>query len=114
MLLTGLVLLELWYLIYPRLLTGFGILVFFTNLIKSYRISGQIFGLISFFLSNRRLQAILNRKSSQGYPINPGVPQGPILGPKLFLQYVNDLPDGVIFNIAIYADDTTLYSKCDA
>ena len=34
-------------------------------------------------------------------------------GPTLFLLYINDLPDDVIFNIAIYADDTTLYSKCD-
>ena len=35
------------------------------------------------------------------------------LGPTLFLLYINDLPDDVICNIAIYADDTTLYSKCD-
>ena len=33
--------------------------------------------------------------------------------PTLFLLYINDLPNGVICNIAIYADDTTLYSKCD-
>ena len=79
--------------------------------LKSYGISGQIFGLISSFLSNRRLQVVLDGKSSQEYPVNAGVPQGSILGPTLFLYF--DLPDDVICNIAIYADDTTLYSKCD-
>ena len=81
--------------------------------LKSYRISGQIFGLISSFLSNRQLWVFLDGKSSQEYPVNAGVTQGPILGPTFFLLYINDLPDDVICNIAIYADDTTLYSKCD-
>ena len=81
--------------------------------LKSYGISGQIFGLISSFLSNRRLQVVLDGKSSQEYPVNARVPQGSILGPTLFLLYINDLPDDVICNIAIYADDTTLYSKCN-
>ena len=81
--------------------------------LKSYGISGQIFGLIPSFLSNRWLRVVLDGKSSQEYPVNAGVPQGSILGPTLFLQYINDLPDDVICNIAIYADDTTLYSKCD-
>ena len=79
----------------------------------SYGISGQIFGLISSFLSNRRLRVVLDGKSSQKYPVNAGVPQGSILGLTLFLLYSNDLPDDVICNIAICADDTTLYSKCD-
>ena len=80
---------------------------------KSYGISGQLFGLISSFLSNRRLRVVLDGKSSQECPVDAGVPQGSILGPTLFLLYINDLPDDVICDIAIYADDTTLYSKCD-
>ena len=70
-------------------------------------ISGQIFGL------NRLLLVVLDGKSSQEYPVNAGVPQGYILGPELFLLHITDLPDDVICNITIHADDTTLYSKCD-
>ena len=72
-----------------------------------------MFGLISSFLSNRRPRVVLDGKSSQEYPVNVGVPQGSIVGATLFLLYINDLPDNVICDIAIYADDTTLYSKCD-
>ena len=56
---------------------------------------------------------VLNGKSSQEYPVNAGVPLGYILGPTLFLLYINDLLDDAICNIAICADDTTLYSDCD-
>ena len=52
-------------------------------------------------------------KSLQEYPVNTGVPQGSILAPTLFLLYINDLPDDVLCDIAIYVDDTTLYYKCD-
>ena len=78
--------------------------------LKSYGISGQTSLLISSFLSNRWLQVVLDGKSSQEYPVNSGLPKGSILGPTLFLLYINDLADDVICNIAIYADDTTFYS----
>ena len=68
-----------------------------------------MFGLItSSLLSHRWLQVVLEGKSSQEYPVNAGVLQGSILGPTLFLLYINDLPDDVICDIAIWADDTTL------
>ena len=81
--------------------------------LKSYGVSGQKLGLISSFPSNRRLRVVLSGKSSQKDPVNARVPQGFILGPTLFLLYINDLPDDVICDVAISADDTTLYSKCD-
>ena len=81
--------------------------------LKSYGISGQIDGLISSFLRNRWLSVVLDGKSSQEYSVNAGVPQGSILGPTLFLLYINDLPNDVICDIAIFPDDNTLYSKCD-
>ena len=55
----------------------------------------------------------MHGKLSQEYPVNVGVPQSSILGPTLFLLYINDLADDVICNFNIYADDTTLCSKCD-
>ena len=73
---------------------------------KSYGVSDQIFGLPS-FLSNRHLQVAFDRKPPQKY-INVGALIGFILGPTIFLLYINDLSD-VICNIESRAEDTTLY-----
>ena len=81
--------------------------------LKSYGISGQKFGLISSFLSNRQLWVVLDGKPSQKHLLNAGVPQGSILGPTVFLLCINDVPDYVICNIVIHANDATLYSKCN-
>ena len=86
-------------------------LVSFTDF-KSYGISGQKFGITSSFLRNRRLWVILDGKSLLEYPVNGGVLEGSILSPTLFQLYINNLSDDFICNITIYADDTTLYSKC--
>ena len=78
--------------------------------LKSYGISGQIFGLISSFLSNRWLRMVLDGKSSQEYPVNAGVLKAPFL--VLHFCYYR-LMTFLTCDIAIYADDATLYSKCD-
>ena len=56
---------------------------------------------------------VLDGKSSKEHLVNAGVLQGFILGPKVFLLCINNPPDDVIYDIAIYDDDNTLYSKCD-
>ena len=113
---TGLGLLQLWQLIRQRLLTWFAMLVFFTNLnVMEFQV--RYLALFLLFFSNRQHWVVLVGKLSQEYPFNAGVTQVSILGPTLFLLYINDLPDDVICGMVIcdviYADNTTLYSKCD-
>ena len=74
--------------------------------LNSSGISGQIFGLISSFLGNRQLGEILDRKSSQEYPVKDGNSESSILGPTLVCLYINGLPDDVICGIDIYADNS--------
>ncbi|MEL7340328.1 MAG: reverse transcriptase family protein, partial [Bacteroidota bacterium] len=78
--------------------------------LSSYGISGKVLAVIKSFLSGRSLRVVVNGQSSHAHSINAGVPQGSILGPTLFLLFINDLPKHIINSLVdIYADDTTLY-----
>ena len=63
------------------------------------------------YLEHRKQRVVLNRQTSSWKNILAGVPQGSVLGPILFLIYINDLPDGIKSICKILADDTSLFSK---
>ena len=78
----------------------------------AYGINGILHRWLTSYLSNRNLQAVVGGSTSRAFPVTAGVPQGSILGPTLFIVYVNDAPDVLPANTvpATYADDTTLVS----
>ena len=71
---------------------------------------GNLFRWIAGFLSNRRqLQCVvLNGKKSSWQDVKSGVSQGSMLGPLLFLTYVNDLPRSISSQVFLFADDTKI------
>jgi len=76
-----------------------------------YGIRGPLLTWIRNFLSNRTQCVVLNGQSSQSSNVLSGVPQGTVLGPLLFLCYINDLPNDVTSRVKLYADDVLLYSS---
>ena len=72
--------------------------------------SGNLLKVLKHFLTNRKQRVVLNGQSSSWTNVKAGVPQGSILGPLLFLRYINDLADGLSSNTKLFADDTSLFS----
>ena len=77
---------------------------------KQNDISGELLHILSDFLSNRKQRVVLNGKNWSWTNVHAGVPQGSILGPLLFLIYINDLSDNLTSNAKLFADDTSLFS----
>ena len=77
--------------------------------LKSVGISGNLLTLMESFLSERYQRVLLNGQSSEWATINAGVPQSSILGPLLFLIYINNLSNGIISDVKLLADDTSIF-----
>ena len=73
-------------------------------------ISGEFYNLLGNYLSGRFQRVILNGQTSSWRPVIAGVPQGSILGPLLFLVYINNLPNELKSSAKLFADETSLFT----
>ena len=79
--------------------------------LKSNGISGNLLSFFSNYLRNRQQRVVLNGITSDWKDIEAGVPQGSVLGPLLFLVYINDLTDNISSEMRLFADDSSLFTR---
>jgi len=78
--------------------------------LEHYGNRGQLLSWLTDFLSKRKQQVVVEGHYSNAAEITSGVPQGSVLGPLLFLYFINDLPANVKCNTKLYADNVLLYT----
>ena len=86
-------------------------IVWHIGLLIKAGVEGQLLALLKDYLYNCKQRVVLNGPTSDSRKINSGVPQESVLGPLLFLIFINELPDGIASLCKIFADDTSLFSK---
>ena len=79
--------------------------------LESYGINGNILNWIKAFLSGRSQVVKVNGADSESTAVLSGIPQGSVLGPLLFVIYIDDLPEAVTSDALLFADDTKLYRQ---
>ncbi len=81
--------------------------------LHGYQIKGKVHAWIKEFLTGRHQRVVVNNTQSEQEEVLSGVPQGSVLGPVLFLIFINDLPDTIDASVRIFADDTKIFSKVE-
>ena len=78
--------------------------------LKFYGIKDPLLGWLEDFLRNRRQRVVVNGNHSEWHHVTSGIPQGSVLGPVLFVLYINDLPNITTTSTYLFADDTKIFS----
>ena len=79
--------------------------------LHGYGKRGKVYSWIKEFLSNRRQRVVVNGQYSDWKNVTSGIPQGSVLGPILFVIFINDMPDAIACCMKLYADDAKVYNR---